>query len=796
MNLYHLRKIDLLRSFRHFINQFLFVLFGLMLVMAVFFGVLYIYMEVALPDVSILNDVHMQVPLQIYSADNQLIAEYGAKRRAPVKINQVPKQLIEAVLATEDARFYSHPGVDFVGLVRASIAVLESGKKVQGASTITMQVARNFFLTRKKTYSRKIREILLAIKIDKTLSKEKILELYLNKVYFGNRAYGVAAAAHVYYGKSLDQLTLPEMAMIAGLPQAPSRNNPLRNPDNALTRRNHVLRRMYDVGFINKATYEQAIKAPSTAQYHEERASLQAPYVAEMARQVVLMMYGPRVYESGVKVYTTITSSMQNDAVHSLQLGLIAYSNRHGYVKPTVNLGLPSVENVVMWKTWLQDQPAIEGIQAAVVTDVASQQVTVMLADGTNVVVPWAGLSWARPALSDGYVGEEQKTTSQIASVGDVIYVTYLADKKYWQLTQVPQVQGAIVVLNPKDGAILALQGGFDFEMSAFNRVLQAQRQPGSSFKPFLYSAAFDKGFTLASTINDAPIMIRDTGENAWWRPENDTMQFYGPTRLRVALAESRNLVSIRLLRAIGIPYAVNYIQRFGFDAQQLPRALSLALGSNVVTPMQIASGYTVFANGGYRVAPYFIGKITENHQVLYQASVANSPAVITPQNAYLVTQGLKSVIEEGTAKAAKKLNRPDLAGKTGTTNNQVDAWFSGFNSNVLATVWVGYDNHEQSLHEYGAQTALPIWMEFMQSALANQPPASMPEPTGMVTARINPQTGALASAGEKKAIFEVFTQDTMPTTVAQQHTQVVSNSHASSGNDVGGVSSGGDDIF
>ena len=762
--------------------------------MAIFFGVLYVYMEVALPDVSVLNDVHMQVPLRIYSADNQLIAEYGAKRRAPVGINQVPKQLIDAVLATEDARFYSHPGVDFVGLVRASIAVLASGKKVQGASTITMQVARNFFLTRKKTYSRKIREILLAIKIDKTLSKEKILELYLNKVYFGNRAYGVAAAAHVYYGKSLNQLTLPEMAMIAGLPQAPSRNNPLRNPDNALVRRNHVLKRMYDVGFINKGTYEQAIKTPSTARYHEERVSLQAPYVAEMARQAVLMMYGPRVYESGVKVYTTITSPMQNNAVQSLQSGLIAYSNRHGYVKPTVNLGLPSVENELTWKTWLEDQPAMDGIQTAVVTDVANQQMTVMLADGTNVVVPWAGLSWARPALADGYVGEAPKTASQIASVGDVIYVTYLSDKKYWRLTQVPQVQGAIVVLNPKDGSILALQGGFDFEMSAFNRVLQAQRQPGSSFKPFLYSAAFDKGFTLASTINDAPIMIRDTGENAWWRPENDTMQFYGPTRLRVALAESRNLVSIRLLRAIGIPYAVNYIQRFGFDAQQLPHALSLALGSNVITPMQEASGYSIFANGGYRVAPYFIGKITQDNQVLYQATVANASAVITPQNAYLVTQGLKSVIEEGTAKAAKKLNRPDLAGKTGTTNNQVDAWFSGFNSNVLATVWVGYDNHEQSLHEYGAQAALPIWMEFMQSVLANQPQASMPEPAGIVTVRIDPQTGALASAGEKKAIFEVFSQDTMPTQIAQ-HAQVASNTHASNNSDAGG-SSAGDEIF
>ena len=685
----------MLRSFRRFIGHFLWALISLMITMVIVFGALYVYMEYNLPDVTVLNDVHMQVPLRIYSADDKLIAEYGAKRRAPVTIDKVPQQLIQAILATEDSRFYSHSGVDMIGLVRASIAVITTGRKVQGASTITMQVARNFFLTRKKTYSRKLREILLAIKIDQTLTKQKILELYLNKVYFGNRAYGVAAAAHVYYGKSLDELTLPEMAMIAGLPQAPSRNNPLNDPENALKRRNHVLKRMLDVGYINQATYEKAIQSPQTAQYHEDRVHLEAPYVAEMARQAVVMMYGLRAYDAGLKVITTVSSPLQNDALGALQAGLIAYSQRHG----------------------LKDR--------------------------------------------------------------------------------IPKVQGAIVVLNPTNGAILALQGGFDFQYSSFNRALQAERQPGSSFKPFLYSAALAKGYTLASTINDAPLMIRDSGENVWWRPQNDTEEFYGPTRLRVALAESRNLVSIRLLRAIGIPYAVDYLQRFGFDADQLPHTLSLALGSGELTPLQIASGYAVFANGGYHVTPFFIEKIVdEKNTVLYQAEAEEPAQVVTPQNAYIMTQAMRSVIQSGTAQAAKTLNRTDLAGKTGTTNDQIDAWFSGFNSNLLATVWVGFDQNEQSLHEYGAQVALPIWIQFMKVALADQPLATMPQPADIVTARINPKTGYLASAGEKGAIFEVFEKQDMPKQYAQN-----SGSSAAGSADAGQAASDdgsapADDIF
>lgn len=777
----------MLRSFRRFIESFLFALMSLFITMLIIFGALYAYMETSLPDVTVLNDVHMQVPLRIYSSDGKLMAEYGAKRRNPIHIDQVPKQLLQAIIATEDARFYSHPGVDLIGLIRAAIAVISSGHKTQGASTITMQVARNFFLTPKKTYSRKIKEILLAIKIDKTLSKQKILELYINKVYFGNRAYGVAAAASVYYGKSLNELTLPQMAMIAGLPQAPSRNNPIGNPVNALARRNHVLERMYRVGDIDKQTYEDAIKAPLTAKYHGEAVNFHAPYIAEMTRQAVVKMYGVRAYDSDLKVYTTISSTLQNEATVAIQNGLLDYSNRHGYQKTKINLGLPSENNREMWLAWLADQPTFDNIQMALVVSDTPDSLTALIADGSTITIPWTGLSWARPALADGYVGPRPTSTTQIASPGDAIYVTYLSDKQHWQLTQAPKAQAAMVVLNPKTGAILALQGGFDFDLSSFNRALQARRQPGSSFKPFIFSAALAKGFTLASTINDAPLVIRDTGENKWWRPENDTLEFYGPTRLRVALAESRNLVSIRLLRDIGLPYTLNYLQRFGFDEKKLPHALSLALGTADLTPMQMATGYTVFANGGYQVTPFFIEKIVQhNHDVLFTANTTPGPQVITPQNAYLMTQAMKEVIKSGTGRAALALKRADLAGKTGTTNDQVDAWFSGFNSHLLATVWVGFDDHEESLHEFGAQAALPIWMAFMKAALVNQPIATMAMPPNIIVEKINPRTGEPAYRGERNAISELFDAQNLPTSMTESTDEdnIDAKSHAEEEND------------
>lgn len=738
-----------------------------------------LYVEKQLPDVDKLKEVHLQVPLRVYTADQRLIAQFGTKRRIPVTLNEVPKLLINAVLATEDARFYEHPGIDIIGIARASVAVFLTGKKVQGASTITMQVARNFYLSREKTYVRKVREILLALKIDREVSKNKILELYLNKIYFGNRAYGVAAAAKVYYGKELKQLSLAEMAMIAGLPQAPSRNNPLENAAGAIKRRNHVLARMLELGFISKAQYNQAVAQPLSASYHSEKIEVSAPYVAEMVRESMVEEYGQQAYEKGLTVYTTIQGKLQNDANNAIREGLLKYDRRHGFRKPSDTLSQLAQNR---WQEELGKLITVNNIQPAAVLQVMPQAINALLANGEIITIPWLGLAWARLQMDNGVIGPAPRNAAEVVAVGDVIRV--LQDKnKQWHLTQIPEVQGAIVALNPQDGAIFALTGGFDYQLSNFNRALQAQRQPGSNFKPFLYSAALNKGYTLATIINDAPIVQADSGEDELWRPTNDTLKFYGPTPLRIGLIKSRNLVSIRLLQNIGIPYTLDYVKRFGFDPNTLPHSLSLALGTNSATPLQISLGYAVFANGGYLVMPYFIQKIMAQHgEVLYQADpvqactacllsdkpIANNlpknpaPRVITPQNAYLMTQAMQDVIQQGTGRGAKILNRNDLAGKTGTTNQQVDAWFSGFNSNLVATVWVGFDN-SKSLKEYAAGVALPVWVQFMHDALENKPEATMPEPQGLITVRIDPETGLLAPPSSPKARFEIFRKKYAP---------------------------------
>ncbi len=766
----------------------------------------YFYVEHQLPDVESLRDVHLQVPLRIYTADNRLIAQFGAKRRIPVELEQIPKRLIDAVLATEDARFYEHAGVDIVGLMRAAVAVIVSGKKVQGASTITMQVARNFYLSREKTYIRKIREILLALKIDKEISKKKILELYLNKIYFGNRAYGVAASANVYYGKKLNELTLPEMAMIAGLPQAPSRNNPLDNPEAALRRRNHVLWRMLSLGFITKAEYQQAVDMPITASYHHRKIEVSAPYVAEMVRESMVEEYGKEAYEKGLTVYTTVNSKLQVDANKALSDGLLAYDQRHGYRASTHSLG---EFDQAKWQQELTKLTAISPMLPAAVLQIMPRSINALLASGEIITIPWAGLSWARMQMEDGFVGPPPRNAADIVAIGDVINVMKLKNS-VWRLVQMPKVQGAIVAMNPSDGAVLALSGGFNYKVSNFNRAIQSERQPGSNFKPFIYSAALNKGYTLATIINDAPIVQKDTGENELWRPTNDTLKFYGPTPLRVGLIKSRNLVSIRLLQGIGVPYALQYVKRFGFDPNALPHSLSLALGSGSATPLQIAVGYSVFANGGYLVTPYFIRKIIDQYDnVLYTANPASAcsaclitdtpkdeelpqnaaPRVITPQNAYLITQAMRDVIQKGTGRAAKVLKRTDIAGKTGTTNRQVDAWFSGFNSNIVTTIWVGFDNMK-SLKEYGARAALPIWIQFMREALDNTPEATMPEPPGMVTVRVDPQTGLLASPTSKNPQFEIFRKQYAP----HQYNSDIATGANSDGSDGGGNS--GEQIF
>lgn len=736
----------------------------------IIFGAGYIYVESQLPNVDALKDVRLQVPMRIYTSDHLLIAEYGEKRRIPITLKQVPKLLVDAILSTEDQRFYDHPGVDILGLGRAAIQVIRTGTKSQGGSTITMQVARNFFLSSKKTYLRKFKEILLAIKIDRELSKDKILELYLNKIFLGNRAYGVAAAARVYYGTTLDKLTLPQMAMIAGLPKAPSALNPLANKKAALKRRDHVLERMYAEGFITQEQYQQAINTPLTAVYHGRQIEVQAPYVAEMIRQALYSHFGKKAYTDGFQVTTTINGKFQQAANKALRDALLAYDLRHGYRGPLNHLSLDNKDELLQQ---LKNIPAIHQLQPAIVTAVNQRSATVLLTDGSTVTIPWQGLAWARPALKKGYVGKAPQTASDILTSGDVIRVEQL-DNTQWRLAQVPDVEGAIIALNPTNGAIEALDGGFNYNKSKFNRVTQAARQPGSCFKPFIYAAALAKGFTLASVINDAPIVKDDPTQEGLWRPQNDTRKFYGPTRLRIGLIRSRNLVSIRLLESVGIPYAVNYLKNFGFEPADLPKTLSLALGSVSVTPMQIASGYAVFANGGYQVKPYIIDSITDSEgQVIMQAKPAvacdkctdnqvQAQRVISPQVAYLMTLAMKDVIQHGTGRAAKVLKRTDLAGKTGTTNDQNDAWFSGFNRHLVVTTWVGFDK-PSSLHEYGARAALPMWIDFMKVALADQPESTLSEPPNLVTVRIDPTTGMQTTAQQQGSIFETFRQQYVP---------------------------------
>lgn len=756
--------------FRRLANNGIWALLSLALAGLVTLTAVFSYMSWQLPDVETLKDVHLQVPMHVYTSDAKLIADFGTKRRIPVSFDQVPPQLIHAVLAIEDSRYYKHAGVDFIGLVRATVAVATTGRKVQGASTITMQVARNFFLTRKKTFVRKFNEILLALKIDQSFDKDKILELYLNTIYLGQRAYGVAAAAQVYYGKNLNELTLAQMAMIAGLPQSPSTVNPITNPKAAKLRRDLVLERMLNLKYITRAQYDAAVRSPVTAHYHQERIEVEAPYVAEMVRETLFNQYGEPAYEMGLNVYTTISSKLQKAANEALQQGLMAYDHRHGYRQPQSNLGSAD-EDYANWLNVLKSKPTLHGMMPAAVTGVNTRSLQIIFSNGKKAEIPWSGMAWAR-----------YSNAGQLARKADLIYVQ--KQDGIWQLRQVPRVEGALVSLNPQDGSLLALVGGFSYNKSHFNRAVQAERQPGSNFKPFIYSAALSKeDFSLATLINDAPIAIEQPG-GTWWRPHNDKDKFYGPTRIRVGLIQSRNLVSVRVLQSAGIPYVMNYLKRFGFDVAKLPHTLSLALGSGEVTPLELARGFTVFANGGYRITPYFIEKILNDQgEVTYEADPevactacisdpdlpaterpkSEAPVAITPQNAYIMNDVLHDVIQHGTGTAAKVLNRSDLGGKTGTTNDKMDAWFSGFNATIETTVWVGYDS-TKSIHEYGAQAALPIWIQYMKVALEGKPERSMPEPPDIERVRIDPASGLLAVPGDPNALFEVFIKGTEPT--------------------------------
>ena len=784
------------------------VLGGALLAVVTAAGV-YWYLAPQLPSVDTLRDVRLQVPLRVYSADGALLAEFGEQRRIPLTLAEVPPRTVQAVLASEDDRFYEHPGVDWQGLTRAVVHLIRTGEKGPGGSTITMQVARNFFLGREKTYVRKLNEILLALKIERELGKDEILELYLNKIFLGHRAYGVGAAAQVYYGKPLGELTLAQTAMIAGLPKAPSRFNPVANPTRAVARRNYVLGRMRELDFITQAELEAAEAAPVTAKVHGQRADVaSAEYVAEMARSWMEERYGDDAYTSGFKVYTSVRADLQEAAVAALRAALVEYDERHGYRGAEQN-GVPPASEAELTGL-LSDVPEVGGLRPAVVLEVADRSARVFAKGVGEVGLPWEGLAWARRYVNENRRGPEPERASDVLTPGDVIRLVQVdapEDKKdkarreaaggkaprIWRLAQVPDVEGALVALSPANGAMLAVMGGFDFYRSKFNRALQADRQPGSNFKPFVYSAAIEYGFNAGSIINDAPVVFDDPSLEAAWRPENYSGKFFGPTRLREALYKSRNLVSIRLLRAIGIDFAVDYVSRFGFEPERLPRNLSLALGSASMKPLEVATGYAVLANGGYRVEPWFIERVetADGEEVFREAPLTVcadcerapedggrpleerpqrvAPRVVPAENAWLMHSMLRDVIARGTGRRARALGRGDIAGKTGTTNDQHDAWFSGFTPDVVATAWVGFDQLAPlGRRETGGRAALPMWIDFMRVALEGRPERFLEQPDGLVSVRIDPHTGKLAEAGDPDAIFEYFHAERAPRVLAE----------------------------
>lgn len=775
-------------SLKHTCSRWILIGASTLITLAIVVGLAYLYMEAFLPDVTALRDAALQVPLKIYTQDGNLLAEFGQMQREPLTYDKIPPLLIDAVVATEDQRYFEHHGIDLPGLARAAWELVVTGVRAQGGSTVTMQVARNFYLSREKTFGRKFNEILLALKIDRELPKEKIMELYLNKIYLGKRAYGVEAAARVYFGKPLNQLTLPELTLIAGLPKAPSSINPIADPIAAKARRNHVLDRMHVLGYIDEHTYKQAVATPLAANYHPPEVMTNAPYVAEMVRNLMEASYGSDAYTQGYKVYTTISSKLQEDANSAVQDGVRAYDQRHGFRPAEQNLGQFSENIKQNWEDTLTGIDTIDGLTPVAVIQVAAQSLIVLDSNGQKIELTGQSLAWTK-----------KKTAYEIAKIGDVLRIKREGD--HWLLGQLPKVEAALVSLDPNNGAIRALVGGFSFFESNFNRVTQASRQPGSSFKPFIYAAAFNKGYTLASVFNDNPIAITNPWSHDVWEPANDENEYWGPVRLRFALAHSLNTVSVRLLQAMGLDYTLDYLKNFGFNRDKLPHNLTLALGTPELTPLEMASAYSIIANGGYRVLPYVIERVEDRKgEVIYQANpkvvCANcsapetsadtndatpgiadeaalshkqsaaakgsaniAPQAISPQTAFLVTQAMQEVVRSGTGAAVRALGRSDLAGKTGTTNDYVDAWFSGFNSDLETTVWVGFDK-PQPLKEYGARVALPIWMQYMGAALAGTPEHTMAVPAGIVSAKIDPQTGAAASSG---GVDEYFAKDHMP---------------------------------
>ena len=798
--------------FVRLLRRTLYFFAGLALLGILALGVLYWLIAPRLPDVQELRNVQLQVPLSIYTRDGQLIALIGETRRFPVDIEEVPQPVKQAFIAIEDARFYEHPGIDWRGITRAVwLLATTSDQRVPGGSTITQQVARQFFLSAEYSYTRKLTEIFLALKMERELGKDEILELYLNKSFFGNRAYGVAAAADYYYGKSLDQLTLAQAATLASIPKFPSSGNPIINPERALVRRNYVLQRMREEGMITVEQELAAQAAPMDASPHEPKVEVEAPYVAEMVRAEMEQRYGAEATTSGLSVYTTLDGEHQTAAWQSVQAGLLEYDRRHGYRGPEAQLDLVDGEDEAALRQRMRQYPPLGGLRAGIVTGFEDDAARLFVAGDEPVLLDAKATRWAG------------KPPAQLLKRGDVVRFAALpaapkpateADADApppapeWVLAQIPVAQAALVSLQPEDGAIRALVGGFSFGLNKFNRATQAQRLPGSSFKPFVYAAAFERGFSPSSIVLDAPVVFRDRAGNVW-RPQNDAGNFAGPMRLREALVQSRNLVSVRLLDAIGVDFASRYITQFGFSQESLPPNLSMSLGTSSLTPLSIARGYAVFSNGGYRIDPWFIDKVLDrNGQVLSQAAppracrgcpgraageqrattvvdgfdfgtspapaaptapvagaaeapegeLVMAPRAIDERTAFLVRSLMKDVVKRGTATAARVLEREDIGGKTGSTNDYRDAWFSGFGGDLVTTVWVGNDDFNSlGRGEYGGRAALPIWIGYMRTALEGVPVEEPAVPSGIVVASVDAGSGRIVPEGTPGSIVDYF---------------------------------------
>ena len=835
---------------------------------------LYFSMRSELPSVEVLKDLQWQTPMMIYSSDDKLISQFGEKKRYPLTFEEVPQQLINALLATEDDRFYLHFGVDPIGMGRAILGQL-TGQDKGGASTITMQVARNFFLTREQTYIRKLREIFISFHIESLLTKDEILMLYINKIELGHRSFGFAAAAQVYYGKALNELSLAQIAVLAGLPKAPSTLNPIRSKERAKKRRAVVLQRMFVSDYISKEDYKKALSAPITGKRHGAQIELNAPYVAEMAHQEMLDRFGKeQAYTSGYKVFTTITTDLQLAAQNAVIKNLLNYDQRHGYrgpirsLRPEDNLlneqeelnnenilalTDPLVENQPLTEedivSAIKQTTSYETLVPAVVTQVLEKSAMISLEGQQQAIINWEGMSWARPFINDDTQDVIPNNASEILSYGDVILVVQQPDGSYY-LSQLPEVSAALVSISPDNGAIKAAVGGFSFKQSQFNRVTQAKRQVGSNIKPFIYSAALKSGLTLASLVNDAPINQWDRRTGVVWRPKNSPETYDGSIRVRLALALSKNVIAVRLLRLVGLNNMIDHLSLFGFLADELPRNESLALGSASLTPLELVTGFATFANGGFLVEPYFIERIENSFgDIIYQATpkmacdpcivdiqpadehiafedqesslallldnipttggdltnkpqllspaknvqnkeINQAPRVISAQNAFLIGQALNSVIWgadwntkpywQGTGFRARKLKRRDIAGKTGTTNQSKDAWFSGFTRRLVTTSWIGFDDHQRNLgkttynnnltsnqiigSEFGAKSAQPAWITFMEKALPLLAEESFEPPVDIISVRIDKLTGKLTTKTDRSSEFEYFISGTEPT--------------------------------